>query len=114
MHTISKLALASLLGFALAGPTMANDAHHPAASASASTANAMPLTEGEIKKVDKSAGKLTIKHGELKNVGMPPMTMVFRVRDAAMLDQVRAGDKVRFAVERSGDAITVTRMETVK
>lgn len=114
MNIISKLAVASILGAALIAPAMANDAHHASASASAQSADAASLTEGEIRKVDKSAGKLTIRHGELKNVDMPPMTMVFRVRNAAMLDQVQAGDKVLFAVEKVNGALTVMRMETVK
>lgn len=72
------------------------------------------MTEGVIRKVNKDAEKLTIKHGEIKSLDMPPMTMVFRVKDAAMLEQVKAGDKVRFAVESKGGAMTVTKIETVK
>lgn len=70
------------------------------------------LADGDIRKVDKEAGKLTIKHGELKNLGMMPMVMVFRVKDKAMLEQVKEGDKVRFAAERIDGAITVTTLET--
>jgi len=70
--------------------------------------------DGEIRKVDKPSGKLTIKHGELKNLGMGAMTMVFRVKDAAMLDKVKAGDKVHFTVESSNGAMTVTALEVVK
>lgn len=72
------------------------------------------MTEGVIRKVNKDAGKLTIKHGEIKNLDMPPMTMVFQVKDPAMLDQVKAGDKVRFAVESKGGAMTVTKLEPAK
>ncbi|MEJ7806939.1 MAG: copper-binding protein [Telluria sp.] len=72
------------------------------------------LAEGEIRKVDKDASKLTIRHGELKELGMPPMTMVFRVQDKAMLDQVTAGDKVRFKAEKIGGALTVTAIEPAK
>lgn len=72
------------------------------------------LTEGVIRKVNKDAGKLTIKHGEIKQLDMPPMTMVFQVKDPAMLDQVKAGDKVRFAVESKGGAMTVTKIEPAK
>lgn len=70
------------------------------------------LSDGEIKKVDKAAGKLTIKHGELKNLDMPGMTMVFKAKDAAMLDSVKEGDKVRFTAEKVGGALTVTTIET--
>ncbi len=69
------------------------------------------LSEGEIRKVDKEAAKLTIKHGELKNVGMPAMTMAFKVKDPAMLDKVKEGDKVHFAVEKIGGVFTVTTIE---
>ena len=59
------------------------------------------LTEGEIRKIDKDAKKLTIRHGEIKSLDMPPMTMVFQVNDPALLDKVKAGDMVRFAAEKT-------------
>jgi Cu/Ag efflux protein CusF len=68
------------------------------------------LSEGEVKKVDKEAGKLTIKHGPLENLGMPAMTMVFRVADPAMLDEVAPGDKVTFLAEKVGGLLTVTEL----
>ena len=83
--------------------------HHPAAAASAAD-----MTEGEIRKVDKDAKKLTIKHGEIKNLDMPPMTMVFQVRDASVLDQVKAGDKVRFVVQKSDTGFMVTDIQAAK
>ena len=70
------------------------------------------MADGEIRKVDKDAAKLTIKHGPIANLDMMPMTMVFRVKDKAMLDTVKAGDKVRFAAEKIEGAITVTVLET--
>ena len=72
---------------------------------------AAPMAEGEIRKVDKDAGKLTIKHGPIARLDMPAMTMVYRVKDPAMLDQVRPGDKVRFEIEQIGGLFTVTRIE---
>lgn len=69
---------------------------------------------GEIRKVDKSAKKLTIKHGPLPNLGMGAMTMVYKVTDPAMLDQVKAGDKVNFIVENLNGVLTVTRIEAAK
>ncbi|MES2319387.1 MAG: copper-binding protein [Pseudomonadota bacterium] len=69
------------------------------------------MVEGEIRKVDKDAAKLTIKHAELPNLSMPPMTMVFRVKDKAMLGQVAAGDKVHFAADKVGGVLTVTALE---
>lgn len=81
---------------------------------SAAAAGAADLSDGEIRKVDKDAAKLTIRHGEIKNLGMQPMTMVFRVQDNAMLDKVKAGDKVQFSVEKVGGMLTVTAIEPVK
>jgi Cu(I)/Ag(I) efflux system periplasmic protein CusF len=72
------------------------------------------LSDGEVRKVDKDAKKITIKHGPLANLDMPPMTMVFQVKDPALLDQVKAGDKVRFQAEKVGGAFTVTKIEPAK
>lgn len=77
-------------------------------------AAAADMTEGEVRKVDKGAKKVTIKHGEIKNLDMPPMTMVFQVKDAAMLDAVKAGDKIRFAVEKSATGYVVTDIQPAK
>jgi Cu/Ag efflux protein CusF len=73
-----------------------------------------PFAEGEVRKVDKSAGKVTIKHGPLENLAMPPMTMVFRVKDAAWLDQMRPGDRIRFVAEKVNGAFTVVRYEPMQ
>jgi Cu(I)/Ag(I) efflux system periplasmic protein CusF len=81
---------------------------------SVGAASANEMSEGEIRKVDKDAAKLTIRHGELKNLDMPPMTMVFRVKDKAMLDKIASGDKVRFTAEKIEGALTVTVLESVK
>ena len=75
---------------------------------------ATTLSDGEIRKVDKDTKKLTIRHGPLENLGMPAMTMVFQVRDMAMLDVVNVGDKVRFSADKVGGAYTVTHLEAVK
>lgn len=69
------------------------------------------MTQGEVRKVDKDARKITISHGPLPNLDMPAMTMVFRVKEPAMLDQVKAGDKVKFHAEKIGGAFTVTKIE---
>ena len=69
------------------------------------------LSEGEIRKVDKAAAKLTIKHGELKNLDMPPMTMVFQVKDKAWLDKLKPGDAVSFRAEKDGSNYVVTVIE---
>lgn len=67
-----------------------------------------PDTEGEVTKLDKAQGRVTLRHGEIRNLDMPPMTMVFRVRDPKMLEGVAVGDKVRFAAEKLGGHYTVT------
>jgi Cu(I)/Ag(I) efflux system protein CusF len=72
------------------------------------------MVQGEIRKVDKDAAKLTIKHADIPNLGMTPMTMVFKVQDKAMLDQVAEGDKVRFAADKVGGMLTVTVLENAK
>ena len=88
------------------------------ASASASNGEiktsptASDMTDGEVRKIDLENKKITLKHGEIKNLGMPGMTMVFQVKDPVMLDTVKAGDKVRFNVEKAGGALVVTRIET--
>jgi Cu(I)/Ag(I) efflux system protein CusF len=70
------------------------------------------LADAEVRKVDKGAGKITLKHGEIRNLDMPPMTMVFGASDKALLDKVKAGDKVRFAAEKQGGQYVVTQIET--
>ena len=68
--------------------------------------------KGEVKKVDEGAGKITLKHGPAKSLGMDePMTMVYRVKDPAMLKQVKVGDKVQFEAEEAGKGYTVTRLK---
>ena len=87
-----------------------------AAFAAALTATAA-LAQGaaidaEVKKIDQGAGKITLKHGAAKSLGMDePMTMVYGVKDPAMLKQVKVGDKVKFLAEKIGGAFTVTKIE---
>ena len=74
----------------------------------------MPMVDGEVRKVDMGSKKITLKHGEIKNLDMPPMTMVFQVKDPAMLEKVRAGDKVQFTVDNVNGAMTVLTIEPAK
>jgi Cu/Ag efflux protein CusF len=97
---MKRFAFALMAAFSLQS-ALADDAHHAPGA----------LSEGQVRKVDKSAKKITIKHGPLANLDMPPMTMVFQVKDPAMLEQVKAGDKVKFQAEKIGAAYTVTRIE---
>ena len=78
---------------------------------SSALAQASDMSSGEIRKVDKAASKITIKHGEIKNLDMPPMTMVFQVRDPALLEKAKSGDKVRFSAELKDGAYILTAVE---
>jgi Cu/Ag efflux protein CusF len=114
-----KLTLSTLLmSLTLAAPAFAqqkaddHSAHHPAAAATAPATGDM--TDAEVRKVDKDAAKLTLKHGEIKSLEMPPMTMVFTVKDKAMLDQLKAGDKVRFRAVNEAGKYTVTDIQVAR
>jgi len=72
------------------------------------------MTNGEVRKVDKENGKITLKHGEIKNLDMPAMTMVFTVKDPKVLEEVKAGDKVQFHAENDGGKMTVTEIRQAK
>lgn len=96
------------------GTTNEHEAHHPAATASASATATADMTDAEVRKVDLDTQKITLKHGEIKNLEMPPMTMVFRVQDPAMLNAVKAGDKVKFSADRVNGVFTVLTLEPVK
>ena len=111
LHTTLLL----LTALALAGPTLAQTAsahagHHPATDQVA----AADLTDGEIRKIDMDTKKITIKHGEIKSLDMPPMTMVFQVKDPAMLDKVKTGDKIKFRVVREDGKMLVTDIQAAQ
>lgn len=72
------------------------------------------MSDAEVRKIDKDNKKLTLKHGEIKNLDMPAMTMVFQVKDAAFLDKVQPGDKVKFKAEKINGAFVVTEIEATK
>ena len=106
-----KNPIAILLAASLAALPLAASAQASPPTATASTA---AMADGEVRKVDLDNKKLTLRHGEIKNLDMPPMTMVFHVKDAAMLAKVKAGDKVRFTAEKVEGAFTVTSIEAAK
>ena len=99
--------LASTPGFAQQAQDHAG--HHPAPVVEA---NASSLTDGEVRRIDKEANKITLRHGAIANLDMPPMTMIFQVTDAALLERVKVGDKVRFTAEKREGAFMVTRIES--
>ncbi|MCC2973795.1 copper-binding protein [Massilia sp. IC2-476] len=114
MNAIPTLMLAAVMAAAtsMAVAQDSGHAHHEHAAQGAPAA--AELADGEVRKIDKDAGKITLRHGELKNLNMSAMTMVFRVKDSAMLDAVKPGDKVRFAAERVDGAITIVQLQAAQ
>lgn len=110
--TISSLLLgsASVFSASHAGAPMTKDVAKTAPAVPASS----DMTNGEVRKVDKENKKVTLKHGAIKNLDMPGMTMVFGIKDVAMLDGLKVGDKVKFKAEQTGTAITVTDIQADK
>ncbi len=117
MKTQAHILIAAIAFAASAAslPALAANDHGSHGSHAAKAAGAATeMTDGEIRKVDKENGKLTIKHAEIKSLDMPGMTMVFQVKDKAMLDKVQAGDKVKFKAASESGKFTVTEIEAVK
>jgi Cu/Ag efflux protein CusF len=118
MKTFIPLLSALFLGIAMTG-TGAADRIHEGVNGSPgmivqARAGAQQISEGTVRKVKARAGKITIAHGPLANLGMPPMTMTFDVRNKALLKGVRVGDKVRFRAEQAGNALVVTALTVVR
>jgi Cu(I)/Ag(I) efflux system periplasmic protein CusF len=114
---VNKLSsIFSLVSIVLATATLPTAAFAQAATpAPATTASAsLPvkdMSEAEVRKVDKEAKKVTLKHGPIKNLDMPGMTMVFQVRDAALFDKLAVGEKIMFTAEQLQGAYVVTGVE---
>jgi Cu(I)/Ag(I) efflux system protein CusF len=110
-HLISAaaVAFAALAAHAQTSPASGADhsAHHPATAAA-------PQNDGEVRKIDKEQGKVTLRHGPLTNLEMPAMTMVFKAADSKLLDGLKEGDKVRFTAEKVNGAFTVTAIQPAK
>lgn len=112
--TFTSLVAATAVLFA--SPSFAANDHtqHHAGGPSASTPAAMEMVSGQVKKVDPAAGSVTLTHGPLTNLGMPAMTMSFKVGNAAWLGQMKAGDKIRFMADKVDGAFTVVHFESGK
>ena len=114
-HILAGVALGAAA--TLAAPALAQGAsghdHHGAATAATKAAK-NEMAEGEVRKVDLEQKKITLKHGPIKALDMPSMTMVFQVADPALLGKVKVGDKVRFVATNPGGKLTVTEIEPVK
>lgn len=114
----TSLSLLFALAAFSASPAWSQAAHDHSHAAEAkpvaTSVAAAAVNEGEVRKVDKEHAKVTIKHGELKSLNMPPMTMVYPVKDAAMLDKLKAGDKVLFSAVSDKGKLTVTDIKPAK
>jgi Cu(I)/Ag(I) efflux system periplasmic protein CusF len=112
MKMYRSLTVASSIFIAVTSPTYAtSDAKDSQSVEKRQPVASQSMTDAEVRKVDKDSQKITLKHGDIKNLGMPGMTMVFQVKDASMLDNVKAGDKVRFSAENVDGSIVVTSIE---
>lgn len=122
MNALSKFFIATAIALSSAPLAFAQDAHqgmhaaqsgdeHGVSATTKSGGAADRTVDGEVRKVSKEAGKITIRHEELKHLNMPAMTMVFRVIDPAMLEQVKAGDKVSFVSEKIGGQFTLMQID---
>jgi Cu/Ag efflux protein CusF len=112
MH--SRVIIGIVAAALLAAPVFAQTASDHASHHPDSAEKAAATTDGEVRKVDKSAGKVTIRHGEIRNLEMPAMTMVFTAKDPAMLDRLKEGDKIKFTADKVNGVYTVTTVEVVK
>lgn len=99
MHSLLKFLIISALAAPLLGP------------AQTAVQGPSDWAQGEIRKVDKAAGKITIRHGEIKSLDMPPMTMVFVAKDLASLDKFKVGDKIRFNATQEAGKMVVTDLQ---
>jgi Cu(I)/Ag(I) efflux system periplasmic protein CusF len=104
-------AAALLASPASAQPKSPDHAAHHAASPAAADVNQADMAEGEVRRIDKEGGKVTLRHGEIKSLDMPPMTMVFAVRDKTLLDSLKAGDRVRFKAVNEAGKYIVTEIQ---
>jgi Cu(I)/Ag(I) efflux system periplasmic protein CusF len=115
MKKLTQLAL--LAALATSASTWAQHVGAPmdkSAAPKAATAANENLAEGVVRTVDKAARKITIRHGEIKNLDMMPMTMVFHVNNPALLDKVKAGDKILFTAEEIKGVLVVQTLEVVR
>ena len=114
MKTLIASALIVLASLATSGVHAGKDHAGHSAMQHGAASVPMQMVEGQVKKVDKSAGKVTLSHGPLSNLSMPAMTMVFRVKDASWLGQMKAGDKIRFMADNVNGAVTIVHFEPAK
>ena len=104
--------VAALLALAFPLTSLADDAHHKGDEKAGQPS--AQLVDGEVRRVDKEAKKITLRHAPIPSLDMPAMSMVFQVKDPALLDQVKPGDKIKFEAEKIGGQYTVIRIEQAR
>jgi Cu(I)/Ag(I) efflux system protein CusF len=110
---LSRILAAVVLANAFVSSAQTAPASGAERSASHPASAAAPRTDGEIRKIDKELGKLTLRHGPMPNLDMPAMTMIFRMADPKLLEGLKEGDKVKFNAEKVNGAFTVTTIHVV-
>lgn len=120
IRTMSTLLLRCGLGLGLgvalaldaqaADPRAADHGAHAAPTVSAAASAAAEMSSGEVRRIDQERRRITLRHGEIRSLDMPPMTMVFVVKDLAWLDRFKVGDRVLFRAEKIDGVFTVTEM----
>ena len=103
-----------LLMLSLSAALVTTGPHAAKGSKSLPAQQMTEMSDGEVRKVDRDARKITLRHQEIKQLDMPAMTMVFRVKDEALLDKVKPGDRVKFRAEGNSGALTLIEIEVAK
>ncbi len=112
MKTLATLTATLLIGST--GLSMAQSMQMPMKPSASASAAAMPLVNGEVRKLDPATGLIVLRHGDIPNLAMPAMTMGFEIADKKMLEGFKVGDKVRFQAEMVKGKATVTELHAVK
>lgn len=107
--TIATFALAFVLSIGVVARAATDNA-----SIKTAATQAADMTPGEVRKIDKQAGKLTLKHGKIENLDMPGMTMVFKIRDKGLLNNLQVGDKIKFKAIDDKGKLTITDIKAEK
>lgn len=109
--TIRTVFFATALGLAAFSPVVQAIQHTMAGSHMSASNHMNMMADGEVRKLDLAAGKITIKHGPIAHMDMPGMTMVFTAKDRALLDKIKVGDKIRFMVSHEDGKMMVTDIQ---
>ena len=112
-HAIAAVLIATAICSTSSIAQTGVDQMKPSAAPVMTAGAAKDMADGEVRKIDKAGMKVTLKHGAIKNLDMPGMTMVFQVKDASLLDKLAVGTKVKFSAENVNGAIVVTAVEAV-